>query len=127
MSVLNATNRVVNDTNADVKFMISAGFQIGGAKGSVVKTVETLSADIESIEEKPEQEQTVQSERQAVFKYFPSHRLLYADPGDIDAAGLHRHLRTVIQRGKQRFYFYHRPDRFAPAIDPTHSHFYLRV
>ena len=39
------------------------------------------------------------------FKYFPSHRLLYADPGDIDAAGLHRHLRTVIQRGKQRFIF----------------------
>ena len=77
--------------------------------------------------EKPEPEQTVQSERQAVFKYFPSHRLLYADPGDIDAAGLHRHLRTVIQRGKQRFYFYHRPDRFAPAVDPTHSHFYLRV
>ena len=35
-----------------------------------------------------------------------------------DAAGLHRHLRTVIQRGKQRFYFYHRPDRFAPAVDP---------
>ena len=43
------------------------------------------------------------------------------------AADLHRHLRTVIQRGKQRFYFYHRPDRFAPAVDPTHSHFYLRV
>ena len=62
-----------------------------------------------------------------LFKYFPSHRLLYADPGDIDAAGLHRHLRTVIQRGEQRFYFYHRPDRFAPAVDPTHSHFYLRV
>lgn len=58
---------------------------------------------------------------------FLPHRLLYADPGDIDAAGLHRHLRTVIQRGKQRFYFYHRPDRFAPAVDPTHSHFYLRV
>ena len=26
-----------------------------------------------------------------------------------DPAGLHRHLRTVIQRGEQRFYLHHRP------------------
>ena len=61
------------------------------------------------------------------FKYFPPHRLLYVDSGDPDPAGLHRHLRTSIQRGEQRFYFYHRPDRFAPAVDPTHSHFYLWI
>ena len=62
-----------------------------------------------------------------LFKCFPSHRLLYADPGDPDPAGLHRHLRTSIQRGEQYFYLHHCIDRDDTIGNPPHSYPYLWI
>ena len=51
-----------------------------------------LHFHIITLDEKPEQEPTIYLKGQAVFKYFSSHRLLYAYLGDSDLAGLHCYL-----------------------------------
>ena len=83
LTILAAIKHKENDTaeqNRGVLLAVTAILML--ANLSNAQTAADLSSGLIESKglEKPEQEQTVQSERQAVFKYFPSHRLLYADP-----------------------------------------------